>query len=257
MNIQDYLTRIGLASDMPLQADLATLTLLHSSQMFHVPFENLDIHLGRKIEIDPVRFYNKIVKNRRGGFCHELNGLFYTFLKQIGFDARAIACRVANEEGMYESTPGHVAVWVVLEGKNYLADTGFGYGFVEPLEVVLGQEVTQNGDVHKIMRHDATYLKLMRRTEGEEGFLDKYIFRLEEKQLQDFKEVCEYQQTSPKSHFTQKRICTIPLERGRVTLSDLRLVLTKKGAKTYIPLRDEEEFEEKLREYFGIDLSLE
>ena len=57
----------------------------------NVPFENLDIQ--NKIKIDLDNLFDKIVIRNRGGFCYELNGLFYKLLKQIGFAVRMVSAR--------------------------------------------------------------------------------------------------------------------------------------------------------------------
>ena len=83
MNVDAYLERIGYEG--PREPTIETLTGLHRAHMLSVPFENLDIHLGRRLVLDrPVNFA-KIVDHRRGGWCYELNGLFGWLLEQLGF----------------------------------------------------------------------------------------------------------------------------------------------------------------------------
>ena len=69
-----YLARIGLRG--PCEPTLETLVALHRAHMLSVPFENLDIHLGRPLVLDPAANFEKIVTRRRGGWCYEQNGLF-------------------------------------------------------------------------------------------------------------------------------------------------------------------------------------
>src|SRR4029077_15110165 len=76
-----------------------TLRALHRQHMLTVPFENLDIGLGRKIVLDPDRFFDKIVSSNRGGFCYELNGAFASLLTVLGFPVELLSARVANEQG--------------------------------------------------------------------------------------------------------------------------------------------------------------
>src|SRR5262249_9039065 len=64
--------------------------------MLSVPFENLDIHLGRPIVLDDDVFFDKIVERRRGGFCYELNGLFAALLRELGFDVTMLSAGVAG-----------------------------------------------------------------------------------------------------------------------------------------------------------------
>jgi len=64
--------------------------------------------------------------------------------------------------------------------------------------------------------------------------------------------MCLYHQTSPQSHFTQKRICSLATPDGRVTLSDLRLITTRNGVREERMLETEAEHTVALRELFGI-----
>ncbi len=72
-DIRAYLDRIGYRG--PLTPTVGTLRALHRHHMLSVPFENLDIGLGRETILDPKRFVQKIGKLHRGGFCYELNGV--------------------------------------------------------------------------------------------------------------------------------------------------------------------------------------
>ena len=41
--------------------------------MLTVPFENIDVQNGKPISVDIDALFNKIVHDKRGGFCYELN----------------------------------------------------------------------------------------------------------------------------------------------------------------------------------------
>src|SRR5688500_13068678 len=95
MNVYAYLERVGLnRRDLSLNA--ASLSRLQRSHLLAVPFENLDIHWNQPISVDLGRFYKKIVEQKRGGFCYELNGLFNELLRSLGFTTRLISARVFN-----------------------------------------------------------------------------------------------------------------------------------------------------------------
>src|SRR5689334_19143407 len=59
MNLLKYLARIGY--DGPIRADIETLRALQFAHMQTVPFENLDISLGRKIRLDEAGLWNKLI----------------------------------------------------------------------------------------------------------------------------------------------------------------------------------------------------
>ena len=84
--VSSYLNRISYAGSMEPTA--AVLCSLHRAHMLAVPFENLDIGLGRKIICDEEAILRKIVQQRRGGFCYELNGAFAALLRELGSQSR-------------------------------------------------------------------------------------------------------------------------------------------------------------------------
>lgn len=88
-DIKAYLNRIGYEGAVNPSSD--TLRALHLAHVLTVPFENLDIHLGRSISIEPEALFRKIVLARRGGYCFELNGLFALLLEQLGFSVTRLA----------------------------------------------------------------------------------------------------------------------------------------------------------------------
>src|SRR4029079_10924309 len=97
MDVQAYLDRINYRGERAPTA--ATLRELHRTHLLAVPFENLDIHLGRPIVLDQAALFDKIVRRRRGGFCYELNGLFALLLRELGFEVTLLAAGVARGDG--------------------------------------------------------------------------------------------------------------------------------------------------------------
>ena len=250
MDIKKYLSRIGINS--PQNTNLQTLIALHKSHILNVPFENLDIHLGREITLDLEKFYTKIVLNNRGGFCYELNGSFYNLLSNLGYKAKMISARVANSKGDFGKEFDHMAIIVKLDDE-WLVDVGFGDSFIGPVKLELGLPQKQYGIFYKIIKHDEDYFKLQKSSDGEK-YIDQYIFKLDERALSDYAEMCIHNQTSPTTMFTQKRICTMATKDGRITLSDLELIRTIDGEKTESILNNENEFQECLKTYFKINI---
>ncbi len=83
---------------MDVAADLESLKFLQRQHLLTVPFENLDIHWKRPIVLDGNHFYDKIIGDKRGGFCYELNGLFYELLAEIGFQNKIIFVVFSNQK---------------------------------------------------------------------------------------------------------------------------------------------------------------
>lgn len=254
MNLEKYLQRIGFVGNNLPKANLDTLKALHYAHMHHVPFENLDIHYGTYIKVDVAQFYRKIVENNRGGFCFELNGLFNWVLKQLGFKVTMLAASVINDESNYGIPLGHLTNLVTLEGKQWLVDVGFGDNFVYPLEFVLDKVQVQKGRYYRMTQlNDTDYQYSVSDNEGG-TYKHWWRFTLVPRQLADFEEACHYMQTSPKTHFTHNRVCSISTSEGRLTLSDLSLKTRKDKEQTVINISDEQAFNKVLKDSFGIVL---
>ena len=246
--MHEYLERIGV-ENLALHPDLATLILLQRKQLLSVPFENLDIHWKRPIVLDEERFYKKIVSNRRGGFCYELNGLFNVLLDSLGFQTRLISARVFNGE---EFGPefDHAAIIVTIDRKEYLADVGFGTFSTEPLQFEVDDEQNDPAGVFVIRRFDDEYFEVARQTDG--TWIPEYIFRDIARELFEFEEMCDFQQYSPDSHFRKGMLCSIMTETGRKTLSEKSFIVTESGRKTETPVDSETEFYSLLEREFSI-----
>lgn len=249
MNVSAYLARIGFSGSAPPTSE--TLRDLHVAHMRTVPFENLDISLGREITCDEQRFLDKIVHQRRGGFCYELNGAFAALLRELGFSVGLLSARVSREDGSASAEFDHMALRVDLD-EPWLVDVGFGDSFLAPLRLKPEIEQEQSSGRFRIVQvGDVMILQRMR--EGE-FWKSLYQFTLTPRQLSDFEPRCHFQQTSPESHFTQQRICTMPTADGRLTLSDLKLIRTIGERREEQIFGSEEEWRSTLRDLFGVQL---
>jgi N-hydroxyarylamine O-acetyltransferase len=247
MNVESYLERIGY--DGPLDPTAETLRRLHLTHLYTVPFENLSIHWGEPIQLDDEALFEKVVTRRRGGFCYELNGLFAALLRALGFDVAMLSAGVGRPDGDYSPDFDHMALLVTLEDR-WLADVGFGDSFREPLRLDERGEQMEGGLAHRVEETGDGRLILGRRAEG--GlWKPQYRFGLEPHVFADYAEMCHFHQTSPQSHFTQNRICSLATPDGRLTLSGMKLITTRGGGREEREL-DEREYAEALREIFGI-----
>ena len=229
--IDAYLARIGY--DGVREVTPEVLRALHVRHLLAVPFENLDIHWQRPIALDVDRFLDKIVDRRRGGFCYELNGAFAALLRALGFDVQLLSARVPNDRG--ELGPEFDHMTLLVNGE-WIADVGFGDFSLVPLnlEGTVEGSYRVNGD----------------RTESLHGgeWRTEYVFSLQPRELADFAPMCHYQQTSPESHFTRKKVITLARPDGRITLTNDRLIETKHGVRTETAVDD---WEKALEETFG------
>ncbi|HEX9110277.1 MAG TPA: arylamine N-acetyltransferase [Terriglobales bacterium] len=248
LNVPAYLDRIRYAG--PTAPTPETLQVIHRAHLLAVPFENLDIHLGRKIVCDEARCLNKIVTERRGGFCYELNGAFAALLGALGFQVTLLSARVPCADGSDGPEFDHLTLRVDLD-QPWLADVGFGDGFLEPLRLNTGVEQPQIGRIYRLTDAEGVFrLEVM----TDDRWKKEYSFTLQPRQLSDFAAMCHYHQTSPESHFTRNRICSMATPEGRVTLSNGTLIETRHGIREERVLAGDQEWREKLQERFGVIL---
>lgn len=246
--MERYLERIGIANVGA--ADSETLRTLQLHHLLAVPFENLDIHLRRPIDVDPQRAIEKIVERRRGGFCYELNGAFAALLTDLGFCVTLLSARAFGANGIAGPEYDHLALRVDLT-EPWLVDVGFGDSFRHPLRLT-GSTIQSDGwNDYRIEPRDEA-LVVSRREDG--GWRQQFLFTLEPRTIDEFAPMCRYHQTSPESHFTKKRICTIATAEGRLTLSERKLIRTTRDRREERELADEQEWTAVLRERFGVDL---
>lgn len=252
MDIMAYLDRINYHG--PLAPTAEALRELQVAHLLTVPFENLSIHAKEPIVLDDDALFEKIVRRRRGGFCYEANGLFAALLRALGFNVKMLSAGVANAEGGFGPDFDHMAVMVTLD-ERWLVDVGFGDSFREPL-LIDERGVQRQGERAYRIDSDGTHLILMRCDDAAGGeWMSQYRFTLQPHEYADYEEMCRYHQTSPQSHFTRGRICSIATLDGRVTLSEMRLIITRNGERQERALKNEEEYATVLRERFGITLS--
>ena len=249
MDVLPYLDRIGFNGPLAPTAD--TLRALHRQHLLTVPFENLDIGLGRKIVLDPERFADKIVNHHRGGFCYELNGAFAKLLTAVGFRVTLLSARVANGEGIASKEFDHLTLRIDLE-EPWLADVGFGENFLEPLRLI--SHIEQQDPVGTFRCIQAGERWRLEVRQPNRSWRLQYDFSLEPRQLSEFTGMCHYHQTSPDSHFIRNRVGSLATPNGRVTLSGMRLIITSNGRKEELVLSTEADWHSALHDHFGIVL---
>ena len=269
--LKPYLERMGL--ELPLAADAESLRRLQMAHLLHVPFENLDIALGRPIRLGLTTLYDKIVTRRRGGFCYELNGLFAWLLDDLGFEVTYLSASDYHPgDNTYGLEYDHLALLVRCPADptpevRWLVDVGWGDTFRIPLRADAEGEQYGGLKTYRITTNPGTAPEAATseaRPQGERRQLwerhtsgvweRQYAFTTQPRAFPDFEPMCRYHQTSPDSIFTRKQICTLATADGRVSLENERLIITRDGAREERPVAPEEK-DSLLRELFGIDLA--
>lgn len=250
IDIAAYLDRIKVRQTPSV--DIRFLRELHRQHVFHVPFENLDVHLGKEISLTPVDLFDKIVHRRRGGYCFELNGLFQLLLEALDFRVYSTAARVLFGT---ETIPprGHRLLIVTLDEEDWIADVGFGaFGLIEPIPLKTGLEHRQFTDRFRLEQDPLRGFVFQ--SYQNSGWLNQYAFTTDLHYPIDFTFANYYHSHSPHSIFTQKRICQLPTPEGRKRLEDRTLSQTVNGLTQNVPLGSESEFLQALKTHFDLNL---
>ncbi len=245
----EYFARIGMEAT-GAAPDLAGLKLLQRQHLLNVPFENLDIHWKRPIVLDTDKFYEKIVKENRGGFCYELNGLFNELLRETGFETRLLSARVATAEGGFSPEYDHLAILVMIGEMQYITDVGFGSFATEPLQFAGGEEQEDEAGMFMIRRQEDEYFDVAKK-EGD-AWRSEYMFKPFGRDLSEFSGMCAFHQTSPESHFMKHKVCSILTTGGRKTLTDEKFIVSENDRRIETVVESDEQFTNILATEFGI-----
>ena len=223
-DLQHYFERIGYNGEE--RPDLETVSRIMRHQLHSVPFENLDVCAGKLISLEPEAIVDKIVEQRRGGYCYEVNGLFAMVLTALGISWRFVGCRPMTYPVRRPRT--HMALLVDFDDEEWLCDVGFGsYGMRAPMRLSEQGEVCQEDDTFQLGRTaDGEYV-LRAQVEGE--WANQYGFDLSHHEWVDFLPANWLNSTHPETLFTQHRIVMRQTPEGRVILFDNRLKTVANG----------------------------
>lgn len=246
-----YFARIGYQGSVV--QSIEALRALHLAHVLAVPFENLDIHVGRPISLEPADLFEKIVLGKRGGYCFELNGLFALLLEDLGFAVTRLAARVLyGTEGVRPRS--HQLLIVHLDGEGWLVDVGFGgQGLREPLPFKAGLEHRQGPDQFRLTTDERGEYVLQSRMEG--AWTNLYSFTLDPWLPVDYQFANYYHSHAPESPFVQRWMCTIPPQEGRTTFIGNLLRIREQKAVRELHVKSEGACKQLLQEHFGITLN--
>jgi N-hydroxyarylamine O-acetyltransferase len=245
MDLTAYLRRIEF-TDRP-RPDLETLVALHRHHLLHIPYENLDVQLGRTLDLDPAAAFDKLVRRRRGGWCYEMNGVFSAALQEIGFRVSPIAGAVRRDERGKESIGNHLVLRVELD-RPYLADVGFGDSLIEPIPLEAGAYI-QGARTFRLEPGADGWWRFHNHARSAVPYFD---FRPDEVAAPEALAAASADlQVSPQSTFVLNLICQRHTLRGVSLL--LGRVLHLAGAPAVTILRSPEELVATLAVEFGLD----
>ena len=198
LDLDAYLARIGYAG--PRAATLETLRALHALHPAAIAFENLDPLLGKRVHLDPAALEKKLVREKRGGYCFEQNGLFASVLTGLGFKVSGHAARVYIKQEPGKIRRSHMLLKVDLPEGAYIADVGFGaWALSGPLRLLdEGVQETPHGPCRVVRAGESFEVQTV--VDGQWTTL--YRFLLEEQMPADYEVSNWYCATHPESRFT-------------------------------------------------------
>jgi N-hydroxyarylamine O-acetyltransferase len=248
IDLNAYVHRIGYTG--PLAPTLDVLRGLHQAHATHIPFENLDIPLGRPIRLDLTSVQSKLVSARRGGYCFEQNTLLAAVLEQIGFRLTRLSARVLLDSG--RTLPRtHMLLKVHVGEESWLADVGFGReGLYLPLLFQSGQEAVQFGSTYRLIEDGGLWTL---QAKGADGWHDVYAFSLEPQLDVDYEIANYFVSTHPESRFVQTFTAQLPTPEARYAIRNWDFIVQRDGQETTRTLESHEELLRVLSEIFGLE----
>jgi N-hydroxyarylamine O-acetyltransferase len=257
LDLPAYLARIGFASkDQPPSAEL--LAGLHLAHATHIPFENLDILLGRPILLDLPSLQAKLVAGGRGGYCFEQNLLFAEALESLGFRVERLAARVRSSARRI--TPRNHMLLLAEPGAKpgegagpWLADVGFG-GEGPLLPVPLGGEESRQGvwTYRVVPAEDRGEGVRALQTRRSDAWTDLYYFTREPQERVDYEVASYHTSTHPESGFVRTLTAQLPGLAERRFLRGRELVIDRGDALERRTIADDDEILAVLLESFGL-----
>ncbi|NXL82847.1 ARY2 protein, partial [Leptocoma aspasia] len=213
MDIKEYFDRISYQGSYS-KPDLATMTDIFQHHIQAVPYENLSIHCGERIELDLEAIYNKIVRKKRGGWCMENNHLLSWVLKTLGYDITLLGAKVYIPElDTYPDEINHLLIKVEIDGKSYIMDGGFGmaYQMWQPMELISGTDQPQTPGIFRFQEESGIwYLEKVKRKQWvlnpststsqkveNEDCRRIYLFTLQPRDIEEFRGCNAHLQTAP------------------------------------------------------------
>lgn len=246
-DLDGYLARVGYAGSRAARREV--LVALHEAHVRAIPFENLDILLGRPIVLDLPSLEAKLVAGRRGGYCFEQNTLFQAVLVRLGFGVRTLAARVRSGTTVVRART-HMLLLVELADGPFVADVGFGGdGPVHPVPLEAERESWTEGAGHRLRREGDLWV--LAGNSGAE-WADLYAFTLEPQYPADYEMANHFTSTFPRSPFVQSLTAQRSWPGGRLILRNRELMRRDGASVERVTIRDPDHLLDVLARDFGL-----
>jgi N-hydroxyarylamine O-acetyltransferase len=254
MNLQAYFDRIGYTEAgtenvSKIKTDTERLFRVHKRHMLAIPFENLDVYNNKTVSVTPEAVFDKLVINKRGGYCFEMNCLLAAALKEMGFKVYGVLARGAMGPGGFGPHLHRMNI-AEADGKRYVCDVGFGGDcFIEPLLFQPGLEQRVHGCTYRIVKSESVMYSVQILKDG--LYTDMLGFDDIPALESDFGVSNFYTNFHPESGFRHFVMINLFTENGRYSMFNEQLTV-RDGEETTRTLLSGEELPAALENYFGI-----
>ena len=243
-DITAYLNKLGINEiPQPTKENLNKLIFAHLS---HIPYENLDSCMFKTCpDLTIGGLYEKLIIKNRGGYCFELNGLFYALLKDLGYEVYPVACRMWI--GLGQLPLGHRASIVTIDGEKHFADVGAsGMAGREAVpysgKTPDGVYITNNGVENEVRKCTEEGDNLLI------SYSDHYFDPI------DFIPLNYYVAVGPAAADRPDPVVTLATENGAYSVNADIFKIHKNGETTEIKIENNEHLKQILKEYYNIEI---
>lgn len=253
-DLDAYMARIGYRG--PRAPTLECLSAVHALHPAAIPFEAIDVLLGQPVDLDPAAVDDKLIRRRRGGYCYEQNSLFKRALSAMGFGVEALLGRVR-----WMVPPGgpavprtHMALRVMIDGRPWLADVGFGACVMRsPLPMDEGAQATDRDGFRLVPRGEELGLEILLG----ENWTAAYDVSLQAQLDVDIEPVNWFTATHPHSIFRKTLMVARTTDDAAFALLQNRLTIRRKGGIVERRFLDPDQIEQALSDIFGLSVEPE
>jgi len=253
IDLDGYFGRIG--HEGSRAPTLETLRAVHLRHALTIPFENLDPLLRRPVRLDLVSLQQKLVRDRRGGYCFEHNLLFKAVLDALGFQVTGLAARVLwNLPDGVTLPRTHMLMRVAIDGQDYIADVGFGgQTLTGPIRLVTDIEQATPHEPFRLLATDGGFLMQVQLAGAWKSL---HRFDLQPQLLPDYELANWYVSTHPQSRFVNNLTVAMPAAGRRYALFNGEFAVHHLGGPSeQRRLSGARETRQVLRDVFGLALS--
>jgi len=252
LNVQAYLDRVGYSGALsPTEETLIKLTRAHLEA---VPFENLEVRYEHKEpSLEPEGLYHKVVENRRGGYCFELNKIFYLLLQELGFTCYPVPARIVhNRQELRPVT--HRATVVVINGRKWFCDVGFGgAGPKGALRMDITDVQTVYGDSFYIVCGQPDYKEEYAIFRVDDGIPSRVMVYQDRPWMEvDFTTYNSHFATYDRSPFKNRIVLYRCTPNGWISLTDYTFTELENGNRQVVELQTDQELKDVIEQRFEL-----